>query len=212
MSLPSKNSLLVFGVAACVVLVCVGALCFVATKAGLIRPPFFGRWYQGPHPTRVVDVPPIPPRAFQKRLEDRLNAAVRSGRHPFVLTISEQELTGGFKAVIDDALRDKRWKQLTSQIVVRPTDFEMFCRYARGPLRMDLFIRFAPEISGRGVVFHPTVVQFGDFHIPTTFAERALSVLFNRDLGRWDFSLPGARLSTIKLRDRAVDLAFTPGP
>lgn len=175
------------------------ALYFIA-ETGIVSIPFFSRFYAGPIPVRLVEAKPLTPQDFENLLARRLFEQSASGRAlPYVVKLTEIELTGALRSVISTALADEKWKLENVQLAIEPTEMEMLARVSRSFVRLDLLIRFRPRITDGGVVFEPLYVQLGDYRLPPNFSYQMLGVLFSRDLGAWILKFGETSLSDVHL-------------
>lgn len=194
-----------FGIAVFAALVC--GMMFMIAKSGIIRVPLFSTFYQGPSPTRLVSAQPLTPAAFKVLLGSRfISQAVAHVPPPYTIQLSEKELTGAVMDAVETALRDQTWKQVYSQIVIRPTDLEMYVQFERGPWRAEMLARFQPVVTSGGVRFDPLYVQIGDLHVPAAAAYRLASYLFSRDLGTWTVQFGDQKLQSVVLHDGTLNI------
>lgn len=199
------------------VLVFGGALLLVA-KTGVVHVPFFSSFYHGPAPTRLVAAQPISMDAFRVLLGSRFfNQALAAKStsttalpKEFRVRVTEKELTGVVMNAIDTALRSGSWHQSYAQIVIRPTDVELYGQFISGSQRIDLLARFIPHAGTDGIRFDPSFVQIGDIPLSPSLAYRAASTVFSRDLGTWSGSFGTAHIRDVQLTDGVMELIATP--
>lgn len=185
-------------------------LLILIAKTGLIQIPAFSSLYHGPTPTRLVSAEPITPNAFKVLLGSRFfSQATAQLPPPYTVSVTEKELTGAVMNAIDVALRDGRWKQVYTQLVIRPTDLELLSQFERDALRIDLLVRFRPVVADGGVKFDPVFVQIGDYRLPAAAAYRAVSYVFARDLGTWIVKFGDATLQSLALHEGVMDVTAT---
>lgn len=205
-----KNVARFVAVVVVVLLAVAAALAFAVAKTGIVTVPVFSRWYHGPTPTRLVSATPITADAFRVLLGSRFfSQAVERRPPPYTVRVTEKEMTGAIMTTIDAALRDGSWRQVHTQMVIRPTDLEFFSRFERGSVRMDVMVHFVPVIRDGELRFDPVSVRIGDYPLPAALAYRAASYLFARDLGTWTVSFGDARLESIRLLDGEAEIVAT---
>lgn len=202
-----KNILGCVGFGALIVLIFVSLVLYAVAETGVVRVPLFSRFYHGPSPTRLVAAQPMTTDAFRVLLGARFfNQALKHPQPPYTVDVSEKELTGVIMNAVDVALRDLSWKQDYTQLVVRPTDVEFLSQFSRGPLHLDMLVRFHPVIQDGGVRFDPFFVQIGDYPLPATVAYRIAGYLFSRDLGTFILSFGEAKLRDLTLKDGSIQI------
>lgn len=205
-----KNTIGCFVSIAVAVLAGLSIIALLVAKSGIVKIPFFSRFYTGPIPTRLISAKPITANQFKVLLSSRVfSAGIANKKPPLIIKLNEKEITGALETAIDAALRDEEWKQVFTQIAVRPTDFEMLSQFERGPFRFDVLLRFKPVIRGGGVSFDPVFAQIGDYVIPPSIAYNVLGYLFSRDLGTWDVKFGDLKLSDIKLFDAYLEAVIS---
>lgn len=205
-----KNIARFVAVLAAIILLVVSMLAFAVAKTGIVTVPLFSRWYHGPTPTRLVSATPLTADAFRVLLGSRFfSQAVERKPPPYAVRVTEKELTGAIMTTIDAALRDGAWRQVHTQMVIRPTDLEFFSRFERGSVRMDVLVHFVPVIQDGELRFDPVSVRIGDYPLPAALAYRAASAVFARDLGAWTVSFGDARLESIRLLDGEAEIVAT---
>jgi len=205
-----KNTIGCFVSIAVAVLAGLSVIALLVAKSGIVSLPLFSRFYTGPIPTRLINAKPITANQFKVLLSSRVfSAGIANKRPPLTIKLNEKEITGALETAIDTALRDEEWKQVFTQIVIRPTDFEMLSQFERGPFRFDVLIRFKPVIKGGGVSFDPVYAQVGDYVIPPSVAYAVLGYLFSRDLGTWDVKFGDLALSNVKLFDAYLEAVIS---
>lgn len=195
------GSIVFFALALIVLIILTGIV-----KTGFLRIPVLSNLYHGPVPTRVVSAEPMSYEKFKSLLEGRMARQVATERPPYVVHVSEQELTGFLQTAIDAGLRDQSWKRIDSQIVVRPTDVEFLSRYVKGAVHMDALVRFIPKVTNGSLMFKPAFVQIGDFSLPPDVAVRIIGYLFARDFGTWTLAFGSVTLQDVRLTDGGVDI------
>ncbi|MFH1620715.1 MAG: hypothetical protein ABIB04_01380 [Patescibacteria group bacterium] len=195
-----KNVISCSVIASLAILILLFGLLYAVAKTGLVKMPFFSRFYTGPIPTRLVQAEPMTPEEFSVLLGGRFfSEALEKESPPYVVSFNERELTGVIMMAIDIALRDASWKQIFTQIVIRPTDFEFLSKYERGVIKVDLLMRFKPDVVGGRITLDPVSIQIGDYKLPATFAYRVASYIFSRDFGSWELNFGEAELLAIRL-------------
>ncbi len=200
-----------------ILLLCSGVLLFVA-KTGVVHVPLFSAAYHGPTPTRLISAQPITMDAFRVMLGSRFfnqvipSRAVSKGSVPkeFRVRVTEKELTGVVMNAIDATLRSGGWRQSYAQIVVRPTDVELFGQFQSSWQHIDLLARFVPTTTADGIRFDPSFVQIGDIPLSPSFAYRMASSVFSRDVGTWSGSFGAAKIRNIQLSDGVIELIASP--
>jgi len=202
-----RNVLTCWTYAIIIAVLALSAVLYLVAKSGLFYLPLFSGAYGGPLPTRLVHTQPMTPDAFQAMLGERLNAQrLVKGSPPYVIKLTERELTAGLDYGIDSALRNEEWKQVYTQIAVEPTEIEMLSRFEHGWVHLDVLVRFVPRISQGGVMFDPVFVQVGDYKLPPNLTYRALGYLFSRDLGAWILKFGDTQLSAVHLSSGYMEL------
>lgn len=180
----------------------VTVIAVAVAKTGLVDVPFFSRFYNGPKPTRLVNAQPIPVDAFRVLLTSRFTSQVLAGKKPpYEVRVTEKELTGAMETAIDFGLRDQEWKQVFTQVVIRPTDFEFLTQFERGMWRIDMLARFKAVVHDGGLSFEPIEIRIGDYPLPANMAYKVVSYLFTRDLGTFFLSFADTPLQSVRLED-----------
>lgn len=180
---------------------------YLVAKTGLIQLPLFSRFYVGPIPTRPVTAPSMSPDAFNSLLSSKLAAqGLEKKRPPYVIRLTEKELTAGLGYGIDTILREQEWKRVTSQIVVEPDEIEMSGRFERSYVRFDVLVRFVPRVSQGGVMFDPVSIQVGDYELPSSMTQRVLGYIFSRDFSSWILKFGDLQLSAVHLSRGYLEL------
>ncbi len=78
-----KNVFSCAAISAIVLLLILFAVVFAIAESGVLRVPFFSRFYTGPQPTRVVMAPAMTTDAFRILIGSRFRTDVLSGRSQF---------------------------------------------------------------------------------------------------------------------------------
>lgn len=179
----------------------------LAAKSGVFTIPFFSSYYLGPMPSRLVKSPPISAEDFEASLGDQLRAAAQKNKTPpYVIRLTERELTGAMSSGVENALRDDKWKYVFTQIAVEPTEIELVGQFRRGWIRLDVMVRFVPRLVQGGVSFEPVYVQIGDYRLPPQMTYQIIGYLFSRDLGAWVLNFGDLRLSEVHLSRGYLEL------
>lgn len=206
-----KNALSVLAIYASVFLVIVLGLAFAFAKTGLVTVPLFSRWYVGPQPVRTVRADTIDATAFRVLVSGRLLAQVAAKKPPpYAITLSEKELTGALRGVIDQSLRNQEWKTQNVQLAVTPQFLEFSGTFVRDVFHVDLRVRATPIVEDGGLRFEMTDIRIGDYPIHPSLAAQLVGVIFARDLGTWIISLGDIRLNRATLGSGSIDLVATP--
>ncbi len=175
-------------------------LLFAVAKTGLVKIPLLSRFYTGPIPSRLVQAEPMTTEEFKVLLGGRFfSEALEKQTPPYVVSFSERELTGVIMTAIDLALRDAAWKQIYTQIAIRPTDFEFLSKFERNSIKLDLLARLKPILKEGKIMFEPVLIQIGDYKLPASFAYRVVSNIFSRDFGAWELKFGEVQLLTLRL-------------
>ncbi len=199
-------------------LLMIAALGAFVAKTGIVHVPLLSALYHGPTPTRLVAARPMTTDAFRVLLGARFFNQALAARSTstaafpkeFHVRVTEKELTSVVMNAVDVALRSGSWRQQYAQLVVRPTDVEVFGQFESGPYHIDLLVRFIPHVTTDGITFEPSTVQIGDISLPPALAYRAMSYVFARDLGTWSGAFGSARIRDIQLSDGVIELIATP--
>lgn len=185
---------------------------YLFAKTGVVKIPFFSDFYNGPQPTRLVKVQPMAYEAFERILSSQLRSeGLKKQKPPYVIRLTERELTGVLAQGIDTALREDEWKQVYTQVAVEPNELELVGQFRRGWVRLDALIRFVPRVTGGGVNFEPVYVKVGDYPVPARFAYQIIGYLFSRDLGAWVLKFGDLRLSAVHLSRGYLELVVASG-
>lgn len=203
-----KNALSILVMVAVIFLIVIVGGAFALAKSGLVTVPVFSeRFYTGPQPIRKVQSAPIDATAFRVLVSSRLLAQTAERKPPpYVITLSETELTGALKGVIDQAFRDQGWTVNASQVAVMPTYLEFTGLFVRGPVHLDVRVRFMPVLEQGGVRFLMKDIRLGDYPLHPKAAERLAGLVFARDLGTWALSLGDVHLESVILQSGALQL------
>jgi hypothetical protein len=184
---------------------------YLIAETGIVGIPFFSRFYAGPIPVRTVDAKTLTPQDFENLLARRLFEQSASKRAlPYVVKLTEIELTGALRSVANTALSDEKWRLENIQLAVEPTDIEMLARVNRSFVRLDFLIRFKPRLTDSGVVFEPLYVQLGDYLLPPHLSYQMLGVLFSRDFGAWVLKFGEMAMSDVHLSRGFLELTVSP--
>lgn len=205
-----KNALSVLAMYASVILVIVVGLAFALAKTGLVSVPFFSRWYVGPTPVRAIRADTIDATAFRVLVSGRLLSQIAAKKPPpYAITLSEKELTGALRGVVDQALRNEDWKTRNAQLAVTPDYLEFSGTFVRDVFRVDLRVRARPVVEDGGLRFEATDIRIGDYPIHPSIAERIVGMIFARDLGTWIVSFGDISLKRATLGSGSIDLVAT---
>lgn len=206
-----KNVFIFASTIVLIVISVLSAFLFAVAKSGAVRIPMFSYFYQGPKPTRHIEATTLSPAAFEGIFQTQLASQMKKGvKPPYVISITEAQLTGVLGTVLSQGLRDQGWKEVDSQIVIRPTDLEFSGQFVRGILHQDLLVRLVPRVQGGRISFETTRVQIGDYTVPSSISSRLLGLLFARDLGTWSLEFGSAGLRDIRLSDGTIDFLVAP--
>lgn len=205
-----KNALSVGSVIAGVILLLLCIVAFLVSKTGLLSIPLFSRWYASPAPVRVVTAAPMDPSVFRVLVSGRVLEAAKSGtRPPYIVSLSERELSGAVQGVIDQALRTESWKTERVQLAISKDVLELTGRFTQGPWHVDARVRFIPIVEQGGIRFEPVDIHIGEFPIHPQLARRIAGSVFARDFGTWKLTYGDIQFQSVTLRDGAIDLAIT---
>lgn len=210
-----KNDIGCAALAIFALLVIVSLILIVVAKSGLLRIPVFSNLYHGPIPTREISVPALTAAQFQTMVGSRLQTEATTHAPPYIVTISEKELTGAMEEAITMAVRGSGWTKDRAQIAVTPQNLELLGEFHRGPWHVDLLIRFVPRVADGKLSFDPVSIHVGDYSLPAAVAYPIVSEVFSRDLGSWSLDFGTFRLQAIGLHDGELDLvtaAALPSP
>jgi hypothetical protein len=193
------------------VLLVLSAGLYLLARTGLFKIPLFSRAYSGPLPTRLVNPPPMTQEDFAALLGSRFKAeSQKKASPPYLIRLTERELTGALANGIDSALGGESWKHVFTQVVVEPTELELVGQFQRGWARLDVLIRFVPHVVQGGVSFEPVFVQIGDYRLPPRLAYQMLGYLFARDLNAWILEFGGMQVLDVRLSRGYMELRVAP--
>lgn len=200
-----KNLITCGSISAVFVLLFCSAIAIAVAKTGVITIPFFSRFYNGPKPTRLINAQPISVDAFRVLLTSRFTSQALEGKKPpYEVKVTEKELTSVMETAIDLGLRDQAWKQVFTQIVIRPSGFEFLTQFQRGIWHIDMLARFKPVVHEGGLSFEPTEIRIGDYPMPASAAYKAVSYLFSRDLGTFFLNFADTPLQDVRLEEGSM--------
>jgi len=202
-----KNALSCIGISVLAAIVCGLGLLVLIVKTGAITIPYISKVYSGPKPARVVAQIPISVTRLQVELGSRFASTFKKGGPPpYVVTVSEGELSGALTEGLDRMAVGTGWVVEHAQVAVTPDGFEAYVRAIRGGVHLDVLARVTPMMGEGGLYVHPVSVQVGDFRIP----QFVIRYFMANDLGPLKFDITDTiRFKSVHLRDGAVDLLFS---
>lgn len=204
------NALVVFFSLAGISILALAFALLLIAKSGVISIPFFSRVYRAPQPTRLISAAPLTKEEFTRLITTRLLEQTRIGHQPpYIVKLTEEELTGAIQTAVTTALRDQSWKPEYTQMVVLPSGLQFFGRFVHqgtGGIRVDILIAFTAVMENGGVRFDPVSVQIGDYPIPLSLAQRVASFVFARDLGTFFLTFGDISLQRIRLLDGYLEM------
>jgi hypothetical protein len=184
---------------------------YLISELGLMRVPFFSRFYEGPKPLRLIQPKTLGWEDFQKSLTDRIYVQYEQEGATYGIQLTEQDLTDLLSTVIEGAVRDKSWRVKISQIAVAPDRIELLMKIEWGWFgKLDFLISFKPVVDDKNAVhFETTSAQIGDFRIPPDWGMYIGSYLFNRDLGTWEIRIGNRSvIRSVTLQDGIIDMVL----
>ncbi len=206
-----KNVLEFWAILLLIVLILGSGVAFGVAKSGLVRVPFFSRFYHGPQITRQVRVAPVTGAAFMEMLRSRfLTAAVTGGSLPARVRITEQELTAVLDDAIGKATQSDTWTASGTQLVIRPTGLEFYGQFVGKQASVNILIRLVPKIEGPILHFVPVFVQLGDYPIPPSVADKLAALIYKRDFGQWNVAYGEMQVTEVVLTEGVLELDAMP--
>ncbi|MBU2566350.1 hypothetical protein KKG46_02195 [Patescibacteria group bacterium] len=162
---------------------------YLLAKTGLVKVPYFSRFYEVPSPVRVVSAMPLSWERFQDGLTKKVasqGTATVNGEYSFLVT--EDELTGLLQTTASQGLRSDVYQINRSQIAITPEELELFFNITWGRAgNLDFLIKAKPVIRDGGVLeFESIDAQIGDLPLPSFIIMQLAGFIFSRDLGSWD--------------------------
>lgn len=201
-----KNFFIVFFEAVAVIFIFFLLSAFAIAKSGVLTVPVFSRFYSGPAAAREVASAPLDPTAFRALISQRFSEQLESVKPPYVIKLSEEELTGALKSVIDTTLRDELWQAEKIQLISQAGYLEMFAHFKHGAWRAEMRIRLKPIVENGGLRFEVVDFRFGDYPVHPKLAKLIAGWVFSRDLGTWILRFGDIQLSRVNLAEGSVDL------
>jgi hypothetical protein len=185
---------------------------YAVAKSGLYHLPFFTpHFYSGPQPVRQINAAPMDQAAFKNLVAERFIAErVSKPKPPYVLKLSESELTGVFEGTLATGLRGSEWRVRHAQMAATHEGLEMFGNFVGKGVQVDLLIRFKTTVDAVGVKFVPTYIQIGGYPIPVAWALKAGGYLFQRDLGSWNLNLGEYKMQKMEFYDGQIEVTVAP--
>ncbi len=207
-----KNALTCSGLVVLAMLLGLGVLIYFLTISGLVRVPFFSRWYTPPAVVRTVGGSPTNWAQFRSLILGRLTDQAEIGP-PYQLRISETEMSGLLNGVIAGAFRDQRFAAERTQVALTPGFLEMavFVSWNRF-LHFDLLLRMRPRVENDGTVrFETTNAYLGRIPLPSGWVMQLLGYIFSRDIGTWNIRVDQRNgIRALDLNDRFLDVTIGP--
>ncbi len=205
-----KNTIIVTAIMGLIILSVI-SLCYVLfIKTGLFEVPGSRALYHPPAPVHLVSSRMIRADEFQTLLATRVRTAVAlHPRPPYIVSLSEEEITGALQGVIGQALRSDEWKAASSQVALTKDVFEVSGRFVAGKMRADVRFRFVPVVENGGIRLEPVDIRVGEYPIHPYLARRIAGALFQRDFGTWVLRFGDIQFQSAELRDRAIDFVIT---
>jgi hypothetical protein len=188
---------------------------FVVGTLGFLDLPVFNVFYRPPTPTRVVTVSKeTSVQDLQQLVQERLEHAMRSGKPPYRVTVSEEEMTAGFRSALAPAFRDPRLHMEQAQVVFLPQAVELSGSFTMRVFRLDVRVRanLSRDAARHTLRLEPTEIRLGALSYDRATAEKLLAFFFNRGLGTWEWRTEGESLQDLTVTDRALTATFTNAP
>jgi hypothetical protein len=200
------------GIAIGVFLLFVLLMAYAVAKTGLFHVPLLSNTYRGPTPSRLVSAQPMTLDAFRVLLASRFISEANAGKKPpYVVRVSEAELTGALMGGVERSVRSEAWREAYAQAVIHPDGIEVLLKLERGAQTADFLMRFTPHVENGSLQLEPTSFRFGDYPIPVSMAQRLAGAFFDRDFGTTTVAVGEAKLSEIRLREGSLEIVASPG-
>ncbi|MBU2508756.1 hypothetical protein KKE33_00010 [Patescibacteria group bacterium] len=193
-----------------IILIILAVLAFLLAKTGIVEVPLFSRFYKGPVPTRIIEADPIDPQDFQYILSDRLIKQIQTTAPPYKISISEEELSGALRSVIDTAFRDQGWEVENVQLAVLPESVEFWGEFKQGYLSADILIKMKPIVEDGGLRFETLGTRLGDYPVPSKLADQVAGLVFGRDLGTWLIEFEDIAFQKIDMQNGFLVISAAP--
>ena len=205
-----RNFLVVVLEFAAVILVLFLLAAFALAKSGVVSVPVFSSFYSGPEAAREITASPLDPQAFKAIISRRFLDQLESGKPPYLIKLSDEEITGSLESVIDMALRDASWQAQKIQLISQTGHLEMFVRFKRGVWKAEMRVRLKPIVENGGARFEVIDFRFGDYPIHPKLAKLIAGWVFSRDFGTWILRFGDIELSRVNLTEGTVELYTSP--
>ena len=195
------------------ILIFIALLGYVLAKTGLLRVPFFWRYYNAPTPVRVINVQPISWEAFQQMITERVRKMSATSNPPYTLVVSEGDLTSLMNGVVVQGIRSSAYKVDQAQVAVTKNNIELFFRLIwAGVGNMDFLVHLKPVVAEDSVMhFEVLDAKVGDLPLPTPFVIQILEQIFSRDLGVWRILVgQEAGINDVFLFDQSMHVILGP--
>ncbi|MBD3251316.1 hypothetical protein GF380_02470, partial [Candidatus Uhrbacteria bacterium] len=124
-------------------LVLLAGVLFLIAKTGLVTIPLASHFYNGTQPTRQIEAGAMDPERVLDRISLSVSSAIQQGKSgPFVVEITEEELTAAARGGMTDLLKDQRIIAERTQVVITPEFAEASSLLRTPGANLDLLMRF----------------------------------------------------------------------
>ncbi len=193
---------------ALIVIIAVGA--YVVARTGLVRVPYFSKFYHPIAPTRIVDAEPISSADFVKLVQERVLAASTTRDGAKNVQITETEMTGLLRGVIADrttSTSDMLVKRI--QAVVGTSSIELSGSVQTKVGEVNAFAQIFPSVtSSSNVSFIVQKAYLGELPVSTALVERMRQSILTNGGMSWGVKLGSMSLKDIHLQDGSLLLTF----
>lgn len=191
--------------------VIIAAAAYVVARTGLVRVPYFSKFYQPIAPTRIVDAVPISSADFVKLVQERVLAASTTHDGAKNIQITETEITGLLRGAIADratSTNDMSVKRI--QAVVGTSSIELSGSVQTKVGEIAAFAQILPSVtSSSNVSFIVQKAYLGELPVSTALVERMRQSILTNGGMSWGVKLGSMSLKDIHLQDGSLLLTFT---
>lgn len=182
-----------------------GTTAYVAAKTGLVKVPFFSRFYHEPKPARIV-IPDKKPfeDVFQKQVTREL--AAHTGK-PITITVREEELT---RAVRDLAPTEGDVILSDSQIMILDNQLEFWSRINFKGNNSVISLLLTPKLESGKLSLAIDRVQIGEYRVWHPLINLASKALLNDKIKSFNEMISqSAKIDSLELTAGTIKITGT---
>lgn len=184
---------------------------YLVSETGLIRVPFFSRFYAEPRPVRIVTPSNTPvEQAFTRELQGAQAQARRSGTASIVITLREEDLT---RSLQDFAETNRELFLPDAQLAVLEGSLELFVPIKVRGRRSIIRVRVLPELVAGELGFRVQKAQIGELAIWHRLLDAAVENAFGPQLAEINrLAHETMSLESIVLRPGTIEITGSVAP